>query len=430
MSQINTNGIDVNYPVPGQNNSSQGFRDNFSQIKNNLNTAATELTDLQNKVVLKAALDNSVLNNDMANVLISNASTSGWRATTYNLGNALAGTILVDVNRADVQYGTVTGNVTIQFGGWAPTNTASNVALRLNIANANAVIDLPSQCIASNNNFGVTLLENFEDNNGNGRISPPANTEILEYNFSTLDCGNTISVSPLNRPYQATQIITRDPPPTGQPGDQNGAVAVSPTLGQVNVSNTIATGNYIIVNSTSGFYLDMPIVFTGNTDSSNSNIVSGTTYYVNEVANATAFTVSATTGGSDLDVGSSNVTFYGNPASYLYVCTGDYNSTLGTKTVSNTYASNNAIKLVNTNNVLVNNPIVFGGNVFGGLEANVVYYVKAVDTGNANITVSRTRKNGIAGSELVLSTANGATCFATFYYGGNDIWKRINLSSW
>ena len=104
MSQINTNGINTNYPVPGQNNSSQGFRDNFAQIKNGLNTASSEITDLQNKAVLKAALTDSVLNNDMANTLISNASTSGWRATTYNLGNALAGSVLIDVNKADVHY--------------------------------------------------------------------------------------------------------------------------------------------------------------------------------------------------------------------------------------------------------------------------------------------------------------------------------------
>ena len=123
MSQINTNGINVNYPVPGENNSSQGFRDNFGQIRTNLNTAATEITDLQTKVVLKAALDNSVLNNDMANAQISNCSTRGFRGTAFNLGNALSGTVLVDVNKADVHYGTVTGNVTLQFGSWAPTNT-------------------------------------------------------------------------------------------------------------------------------------------------------------------------------------------------------------------------------------------------------------------------------------------------------------------
>ena len=37
MSQINTNGINTNYPEPGTNNSSQGFRDNFAQIRTNLN---------------------------------------------------------------------------------------------------------------------------------------------------------------------------------------------------------------------------------------------------------------------------------------------------------------------------------------------------------------------------------------------------------
>ena len=53
MSTINTNALDVNYPIPGVNNNSQGFRDNFASIKTNLNTAATEITDLQNKVVVK-----------------------------------------------------------------------------------------------------------------------------------------------------------------------------------------------------------------------------------------------------------------------------------------------------------------------------------------------------------------------------------------
>ena len=49
MSTINTNGINVNYPIPGQNNSTQGFRDNFSAIKTNINTAGQEITELQQK---------------------------------------------------------------------------------------------------------------------------------------------------------------------------------------------------------------------------------------------------------------------------------------------------------------------------------------------------------------------------------------------
>ena len=61
MSTINTNGIDGNYPTPGQNNSSEGFRNNFTAIKTNLNTASTEITELQDKAVLKQGLNNLTL---------------------------------------------------------------------------------------------------------------------------------------------------------------------------------------------------------------------------------------------------------------------------------------------------------------------------------------------------------------------------------
>ena len=134
MSTINTNGINVNYPVPGVNNNSQGFRDNFASIRTNLNTAGTEITDLQNKVIVKSALANSTVNNDMVNTLISNALTRSFRASTFNLGNALSGVVSVNVSLGDVQYGTIAGNTTIQFTGWSPTSTQSNVQLQLAVS--------------------------------------------------------------------------------------------------------------------------------------------------------------------------------------------------------------------------------------------------------------------------------------------------------
>ena len=51
-SNINPNNIDTTYPVAGQDNDSQGFRDNFTNIKNNFTEAQTELNDLQTKVWL------------------------------------------------------------------------------------------------------------------------------------------------------------------------------------------------------------------------------------------------------------------------------------------------------------------------------------------------------------------------------------------
>ena len=47
MSSINPNNINILYPIAGQDNDTQGFRNNFRSIKDNFTQAATELTALQ-----------------------------------------------------------------------------------------------------------------------------------------------------------------------------------------------------------------------------------------------------------------------------------------------------------------------------------------------------------------------------------------------
>lgn len=227
-SAINTNGINANYPVPGENNSSQGLRDNFSSIKNNLNTAGTEISDLQSKVVVKSALTGTTINNDMANTVISNALTRGFRASTYNLGNSVSGTVIVNVSAADVYYGSVSANTTIQFGGWAPAGTQSNVELNLNFSNTSAVVTLPS-AVGANNTYGGATLENSTVSGGALQLTVPANTTALNYRFSTLDCGANISIEPINRPRKATMVQTRTPTAIGAQGDVAGATCADAT---------------------------------------------------------------------------------------------------------------------------------------------------------------------------------------------------------
>ena len=428
MSTINTNGINTNYPVPGQNQSSQGFRNNFTAIVTNLNVAATEITDLQNNVVLKAALANTTLNNDMANTLISNASTRSFRATTYNLGNALSGTVAVNASLADVQYGTVSGNVTLQFGNWSPTGTQQSIQLQLAVSNANAVISFPSSVISTN----ISSLENYANVASIATVTVPYGVSQLNYTITTRDCGNSLYITPTNRPYQTTEIQVRTPPPTGLPGDVEGAVAVDAISGQISVSSTVAIGNYIIANSTSGVHPSMAIVFTGNTDAANSNIVAGTTYYVSSIANSTAFTISSSFNGTELDVGSTTNSFNGNPVSYFYVCTSNFNATtIGPLTVANTFSSNNEILLSSVTGLVNNAPVVFSGTTIGGLAANTIYYIVNVISGNTTITVSQTRSTGTAGSVLALTTASTGSnlCTATSYNGSN-IWTRLALTSW
>ena len=421
MSTINTNAINVNYPVPGVNNNSQGFRDNFASIVTNLNAAGNEITDLQNKVVVKQALIGTTINNDMANTLISNASTRSFRATTYNLGNALSGTVLVNASLGDVQYGTIAGNTTINFGSWAPTGTQSNVQINLSVSNANAVISFPSELVITNDD-GVTLLENFANIANVPTVTVPNGVTQLNYMVSTTDCGNTLYITPINRPRQATQIQQKLISPKGFQGDVNGDVAVGPSFNQLNITST-NSADYFSTSDTTQLYTDLPIVFTGT--SFEANITSGTTYYVRNVSANTYFTVSSTIGGANVNLAGGTGTMYANPVGYVYIATDSYNSTAYSKNVLSTTVTTNAITLNNTTSLVVNSPIVFDANI-GGLYSNTVYYIKSISS--PNITVSQSRTNGVADTVVTLSSNSVAT--TANIYVGNDIWKRIALSSW
>lgn len=82
-SSINTTNLDALYPVAGVDNDSQGFRDNFANIKTNLETAATEITDLQAGV---ARIDDD---NDFNGNVIEDATlkaTTPLLSSTFSVG--------------------------------------------------------------------------------------------------------------------------------------------------------------------------------------------------------------------------------------------------------------------------------------------------------------------------------------------------------
>lgn len=417
-SAINTNGINVNYPVPGVNNNSQGFRDNFTAIRTNLNTTATEITDLQNKVVVKQALDGTVINNNMANAVISNAVTRSFRASTYNLGNALSGTVLVDVSLGDVQYGTIAGNTILSFGGWAPSGTQSSIELVLGFSNAQAVVSFPTNVI-NNTDYGSTTIENYSSSGSFATITVPHGVTQLDFNLTTLDCGNSIYISPLNRPRQATQIYERTPPPTGQQGDVQGTFSIdtSQTAQPARCTATEAVYEVITCNSTTGFYLDMPIVFTGTTFG---GITAGTTYYIRAIPSSTTFTISASPGtvsgpSAAVNLSTASGTMIATPVQYLYASTGNYDGNIVSKTASNTTASSNTqivtsvastgnlITVTNTSGYALNDPIVFSGtpgaqNSF--ITFNLANTIRVSSTGDLTVGMPVTFSGTIWESNL------------------------------
>ena len=78
--------------------------------------------------------------------------------------------------------------------------------------------------------------------------------------------------------------------------------------------------------------------------------------------------------------------------------------TVATATVSD----GNTILVENINDFILNSPITFSGEVFGGIVANQVYYVKTISAFTNEITVSTTYSDGIAGATYQLSTAFGS----------------------
>lgn len=97
-SNINYTGINENFPVPGKDNDTQVFRDNFDTIKNSLRNAKDEIEDLQDNVVRSDSV------NDLNLSEISNALFLNNRDQKYDYGNEVTiGSVVVDYQNAPYQ---------------------------------------------------------------------------------------------------------------------------------------------------------------------------------------------------------------------------------------------------------------------------------------------------------------------------------------
>lgn len=209
-SNIVPSTIDHTYPVAGRDNDSQGFRDNFTNIKNNFEYAEAEIDDIQLKGIFKSALTGGTLDNDMAGALISNAQIKGFRELRIAKPET-TGAIALDVSAG--QYQTIsssTGSMTLSFTNWAATANYSKIRVQIEISNTAHTITLPSQ---------VTL--GYVQGLVSDVITVPK-TGTYIYEFSTQDAGATIIISdvtPLPAVYRT--IATS----TGSAGDHIGMMA-------------------------------------------------------------------------------------------------------------------------------------------------------------------------------------------------------------
>ena len=193
-SSINPNNIDTTYPVAGQDNDSQGFRDNFTNIKTNFEYAETEIDDLQAKGIFKSALTGTTLDNDMAGALVENMKTQGFRGTRIALGSVTGSTA---IDYAAGQWYTVTtgGSITLAFSNIPSAGNASWFNVRITVANIAHTVTLPAAVGASAAAQSVVGIQGIASN-----VITFNETGTYEFEFHTDDGGTAIYFSELTRP--------------------------------------------------------------------------------------------------------------------------------------------------------------------------------------------------------------------------------------
>lgn len=294
-SQINPNNIDGAYPVAGQDNNSQGFRDNFTNIKQSFQYAENEINDLQSKAVLKAALIGGELDNNMNDNPIFAALIRDFSATAVSVGTT-TGTILLNYAAGHYQTITTTGSVALTFANF-PTasiaygNSYGYLRIQINITNVAHTLTLPASV-----SLGLSGIQGISP--GTAGVSNTITfgaTGKYEFAFSTSDGGATITLFDLNRAltnFTSADITTDDVTASGRilaTGNITGGNINSPGL--ASITGNIIGGNLITAGQAT---------ITGNITGSNVSTAGQVSATGNLVSNSSVLGFIRPTAGTSL----------------------------------------------------------------------------------------------------------------------------------
>lgn len=193
-SNINPNNVDTTYPIAGQDNDSQGFRDNFTNIKTNFTEAQTEISDLQSKVVLKSALTGTTIDNDFNGADVSSATIYDFRETVVALGST-NGTLTLNHNAGHYYSVTLTGNGSVAFSNFPPSGKKGRIQLQVTVSNVAHTLTLPAAVT-----LGVTGIQGISSN-----VITFGATGTYIFEFTTVDSGTTVHATELTRPRNSFQ---------------------------------------------------------------------------------------------------------------------------------------------------------------------------------------------------------------------------------
>jgi hypothetical protein len=396
MSSINPNNIDGTYPIAGQDNDSQGFRDNFTNIKNNFTFAASEVSDLQNNAILKAPLSGTTLNNNLNNAQLIGAQISKFTQTRNDLGTQ-SGTITVNWSDAHFQTLAITANTTVTLSSWPTSGFWTSMVLDVTPTAENLYLGLAGTGLT--NLINATNIQGFTLGN---LVAFPSGNVTYRFEFSTYDGGATVSVRDLLRNYNVETV---------------GNTATYNTL-TVN-GNILSTGLSVFGNARLGLVNTSGGQFhtvVGNITQTSSG--GAAAVYINTTGNVLA--ASVTTGAlinngniiiaDPIGAGSfgSNLTVKGTIQSKYW----NYTNVVSSSDTISLMPGGDSLKLVQINanlDIGYNNPMVAG--------SKVEYTVQNINSGN--VWVNLPNKNTNLGKGNVFVLGNSYTRFVFTAFGSN-----------
>ena len=247
-SAINPNDIDGTYPVAGQDNNSQGFRDNFTNTKTNFQYAANEITDLQTNAVLKAALTGTALDNDMGGSPLSNANISDFSAVAAILGT-LSGSITIDYTAGHYQTVTTGASISLAFTNFPAAGNFGIVRVQVTVSSTAYTVTLPAAV-----SVGTGNLQGYSSN-----VITYNRVGTYTYDFTTSNGGTTISV------FDCSQNLDPIYLPSSQSQSGTGALgAVSLTTTATYITTTGAATATLAAGYTGQIKTIMMAAYVGN----------------------------------------------------------------------------------------------------------------------------------------------------------------------
>jgi hypothetical protein len=159
-SSITTINLNSDFPLAGQNNPSQGFRDNFTTIKQQLETAKLEITELSRyttKAMLKSAVGDQSLNNDLEFNQIIRAHMRS-PVESYHDHGTLSSAMKIDFYQGTVQFVRLSGTALVRFSNFP--RGAFSARLTLLVETLQGTLELVFPSGAVENSYQKNIIVN------------------------------------------------------------------------------------------------------------------------------------------------------------------------------------------------------------------------------------------------------------------------------